>query len=155
MHVTTSRLAVWLGIVCLVPALAACDAAEQRAGMMVRRGGDLVGSGGILRVTDSVPGDVMLAGSELDFSGAVGGDYLGAGGDQRVGGRVHGSVRAASGNVIVTSVIDRNATIAGGNVELLGGGIIQGNAYLVGGNIVVDGTIRQLLRASAGSKSKR
>jgi hypothetical protein len=137
---------------CLVPLVSGCRAAEQRAGgMVVRRGGDIVGSGGTIRVTDSVPGDVMLAGNELAFSGATGGDYLGAGGDQRVSGRVHGSARLAGGNVLVTAVIDRNATIAGGNVELREGGVVTGNAYLVGGNIVVEGTVRQLLRATGGT----
>ena len=137
--------------VCLLPILAGCDADRQRTSMVVRRGGDLVGSGGTIHVSDSVSGDIMLAGGEIDFSGTTGGDYLGAGGDQDVSGRIHGSVRIAGGNVLVSSVIDRNATIAGGNVELREASVVEGNAYLAGGNIVVAGTVRQLLRATGGT----
>lgn len=131
--------------------LAGCGGgSEQRKTMIVRRGGDLVGTGQTVRVSDSVPGDVMLAGGELAFSGTVAGDYLGAGGDQAVSGNIGGSARAAGGNVEVSAQITRNVTIAGGNVELQQAGSIAGNAYLAGGNVEVDGTVTGLLRATAG-----
>jgi cytoskeletal protein CcmA (bactofilin family) len=102
-------------------------------------------------VTDSVPGDAILAGSDVYFSGAAGGDYLGAGGRQTVGGRIHGSVRAAGGEIHVTATVDRNATIAGGNVALDSAGSIARNAYLVGGTVQVTGTVQQTLVADGGA----
>ena len=140
------------GIACCLPALTACGSDGQRVdGLVVERGGDLVGTGGTLRVADSVSGDIMLSGGEVTFSGAAGGDYLGAGGNQEISGRIHGSARAAGGNVILSALVARNATIAGGNVEVRESAIVVGNAYLAGGNVVVAGTVRQLLRATGGS----
>ena len=136
----------------LLLVLAACgDGQRQGDAMIVRRGGDLVGTGGTVRISDSVPGDVMLAGGELGFTGTAGGDYLGAGGDQAIAGAITGSARVAGGNVVISSQIGRNVTLAGGNVVIEQGGSIGGNAYLAGGNVVVDGTVTGLLRATGGT----
>lgn len=125
----------------------------QRRGesMIVMRGGDLVGTGNTVRVSDSVPGDVMLTAGEIGFTGTAGGDYLGAGGDQTVAGTIIGSARVAGGNVEVAARIGRNATIAGGNVEIERNASIGGNAYLAGGSVEVEGTVTGLLRATGGS----
>ncbi len=116
-----------------------------------RNGEDLLASGSAPKVTDSVPGDAILAGGDVLFSGAAGGDYLGAGGKQVISGRIHGSLRAAGGEIHVTAAVDRNVTIAGGNVELDSAAVVARNGYLAGGNIQVKGTVQGALLASGGT----
>ena len=118
---------------------------------IVRRGGDMLGAGQTLQITDSVPGDAMLAGGQLTFSGATGGDYLGVGGSQVITGRIHGSARVAGGEIRVAAPIERNATIAGGTIELDRDGVIGRNAYFAGGTVRVDGAVRQGLHVSGGT----
>lgn len=118
---------------------------------ITRLGEDVLVSGSMASVTDSVPGDAILAGREVLFSGAAGGDYLGAGGVQAIGGRIHGSIRAAGGDIHVTAAADRNATIAGGNVTLDSIAVIGRNAYFIGGALQVNGTVRGGLLASGGT----
>jgi cytoskeletal protein CcmA (bactofilin family) len=102
-------------------------------------------------VTDSVPGDVMLAGNEIAFSGAAGGDYLAAAGDQRISGHIQGSARIAAGNAVLTATIERNATLVSGNLVIAREGVLQGNAYAAAGNIVMRGTIRGFAQLIAGA----
>ena len=116
-----------------------------------RNGEDVLARGSAPLVSDSVPGDAILAGGDVHFSGAAVGDYLGAGGKQTIGGRIHGSLRAAGGEIDVTALVDRNATIIGGDVELDSAAVVQRNAYLVGGNVQVKGAVQGSLLASGGS----
>lgn len=112
-----------------------------------RLGDDLLGSGGEVRVADSVAGDVLLSGGDLEFSGVANGAYLGAGGDQAIGGRIVGSVRAAGGNVVLSADVGRNVTIAAGNVVVDSGAAITHNAYLAAGAVRVRGEIGRSLVA--------
>jgi hypothetical protein len=107
-------------------------------------------SGANPAISDSVAGDVMMAGSDLRFSGATGGDYLGAGGYQIVDGRVHGSLRAAGGQVRVTAAADHNATLAGGTVIFDTAASVGRNLYVAGGQIRLSGRVAQSVRI-AGS----
>lgn len=116
-----------------------------------RNGEDVLAHGSAPQLSDSVPGDAILAGGDVRFSGAAVGDYLGAGGKQTIGGRIHGSLRAAGGEIDVTALVDRNATIIGGDVELDSAAVVQRNAYLVGGNVQVKGAVQGSLLASGGS----
>ena len=131
--------------------LAACVAAprDDQGGVM-RRGDDLLGRGGEVRVADSVAGDVMVVGGDLAFSGVAGGSYLGAGGEQRVGGRIDGDLRAAGGRVVVSGTVGRNATLAGGEIELDTGATIVRNAYLAGGRVDVTGRVGRELTINGG-----
>lgn len=131
--------------------LVACGDPSGRGGDGVgRRGDDLVGSGGELRVTDSVPGDVMLAGGDIEFSGGSGGSYLGAGGDQRIGGRIAESVRAAGGAVALSGTVGRNATLVGGEVTVDSAAVIERNAYLTAGRVEMMGRVGGQLAVSGG-----
>jgi cytoskeletal protein CcmA (bactofilin family) len=129
-----------------------CMAPQRTNGVEVtRRGDDVLAVGDTPRVTDSVPGDAMLAGGDMSFSGATGGDYLGAGGSQLITGRIHGSARAAGGNIRLTATVARNATIAGGNIVIDSSAVVERNAYIAGGTVIVNGTVRQSLQLSGGT----
>ena len=117
---------------------------------ITRLGDDLLGTGGEVRVADSVIGDVMLSGGDLAFSGAAGGSYLGAGGNQEIGGRITESIRAAGGNVVVSAEVGRNVTLAGGNVLLDSAATITHNVYLAGGTVRMRGQVGNALTAFGG-----
>lgn len=113
----------------------------------VRRGGDVVATGRVVVVNDSVPGDVMAAGGDIRFGGYAGGDFLGAAGNMNLAGRLGGSLRAGGGNIDIATDVGRNATVAGGQVVLEPAGEIHGNGYFAGGTIRLDGAVDQLVRA--------
>jgi hypothetical protein len=151
---THPRLILALLLSGLLASTLSCGRSERNRSeprtAVVRHGEDVLASGGTPSVTDSVPGDAILAGGDVRFSATTGGDYLGAGGRQTIGGRIHGSLRAAGGEVQVVAAVDRNATIAGGKVVLDSAAAIGRNAYLFGGDVQVNGAIREGLLASGG-----
>lgn len=130
---------------------AACGNPRDREPQYHRFGDDMVASGSMPQITDSVPGDILITGGELRFSGASGGDYVGAGGSQSIGGRIHGALRAAGGKLYITAAIDRNITVAGGDVQLDSAAAVGRNAYVAGGTVRVDGTIHGALVATGGT----
>lgn len=139
-------------IVWVIPMVLLASCNPQRVNEEpVRSGADLLGSGNDIRVAESVPGDVILAGSRVIFSGAAGGDYIAAGGDLKVNGNVDGSLRVAGGNIDVGASVGRNVTIAGGEIRLEETAAIGQNAYVAGGEITIRGPIRGNLMVSGGS----
>jgi hypothetical protein len=135
----------------LLASTVACRRREEPENQLVRRGDDVVATGSMATVMDSVPGDAILFSGDASFGGVAGGDYLGAGGKQAITGRIHGSLRAAGGEVHVAAAVDRNVSIAAGGVELDSAAVIARNAYLFGGNVEVDGAVRGSLVAYGGA----
>jgi len=119
-------------------------------GVEVGPNGDVFAAGRSLMVSDSVPGDVMLAGWTLHFDGFTGGSYVGAGADLTVTGEVRGSVRATGGTIELDATVGRNVTLAGGTVIVAEGTRIEGNAYLTGGEVRFSGTTSGDVYASGG-----
>ena len=137
---------------CASMVLAGCSAPgpdRNAPPRITRLGDDLLGSGGEVRLADSLVGDVMVFGGDLGFTGTAGGSYLGAGGNQVIGGRVVQSVRAAGGNVVLRTEVGRNVTIAGGNVVVDSGAAVTHNAFLVGGAVHMRGRVQGSLIATA------
>jgi cytoskeletal protein CcmA (bactofilin family) len=112
--------------------------------------GDLLAVNEVLLISDSVQGDVMLAGRTLEFDGFSGGSYLGGAGDQTVAGRVEGSVRAAGGTVELQASVGRNVTLAGGSIMVRDEAEVEGNAYLAGGSVRLDGAVSGDVYVGAG-----
>ena len=75
------RFLTLLGAVLMASTLS-CGRSEQPPNEVTRRGEDVLATGSMATIMDSVPGDAILAGGDLSFAGAIGGDYLGAGGKQ-------------------------------------------------------------------------
>lgn len=144
------RFLALLGAVLVSSTLSCRRASDEPQNEVARRGDDVLATGSMATIMDSVPGDAILASGDVSFGGVTGGDYLGAGGKQAITGRIHGSLRAAGGQVHVAAAVDRNATIAGGAVGLDSAAVIAKNAYLMGGTVQVDGTVRGALLASGG-----
>lgn len=145
------RLAGLLVIVTLGGALACTeDPSGWPDGSSWRPHGDVVAVGDRVAISDSVPGDVMLAGQDLEFDGFSAGSYLGVSGSQSVAGRVLGSVRALGGSVRVGASVGRNVTLAGGSVVVGDEAEIEGNAYLAGGSVRLEGAVSGDVRVAAG-----
>ena len=117
---------------------------------ITRLGDDLLGTGGEVRVGESVAGDVMLSGGNLAFTGTAGGSLLAAGGNQRIGGTITESVRAAGGNVVLAAKVARNVTAAGGNIVVDSDANITRNASLAAGTVHVRGQVGGALTALGG-----
>ncbi|HMG00357.1 MAG TPA: hypothetical protein VK560_03850, partial [Gemmatimonadaceae bacterium] len=141
-----TRFLVLTGSLLLASALA-CRHKEEPQNVLVQRGDDVVATGSMATIMDSVPGDAILFSGDASFGGVAGGDYLGAGGKQAITGRIHGSLRAAGGDIHVAAAVDRNVSIAAGRIELDSLGVVARNAYLFGGDIQVDGAVRGSLVA--------
>ncbi|HXI98090.1 MAG TPA: polymer-forming cytoskeletal protein [Gemmatimonadaceae bacterium] len=135
----------------LLASTVSCRRREEPENLRVQRGDDVVATGSMATIMDSVPGDAILPGGDASFGGVTGGDYLGAGGKQAITGRIHGSIRAAGGEIHVAAAVDRNVTIAGGSIALDSAAVIARNAYLFGGNVLVDGAVRGSLAAYGGA----
>jgi hypothetical protein len=145
-----TRFLVLTGSLLLSSSLS-CRRKEEPENVHVRRGDDVVATGTMATIMDSVAGDAILASGDASFGGVTGGDYLGAGGKQAITGRIHGSVRAAGGEIHLAAAVDRNVSIAAGAVGLDSAAVIARNAYLFAGNIDVDGAVRGSLVAYGGA----
>lgn len=144
---------LFLILLCTCPLQTGCGGGDPQGEVpsVMRWGGDVVGGGSEVTVSDSVPGDVIVAGGRLGFVGVAGGDILAAGRVLEIGGRVLGDVRAAGGEVRFSGQVARNVTAAGREVRIGDGATIGRNAYLAGRQIRVEGTISGSLR-SAGAE---
>src|SRR5258706_7785412 len=108
-----TRFLVLTGSLLLASSLG-CRRREEPQNVLARRGDDVVGTGSMATIMDSVPGDAILFSGDANFGGIAGGDYLGAGGKQTITGRIHGSLRAAGGEIHVAAAVDRNVSVAAG-----------------------------------------
>jgi hypothetical protein len=135
----------------LVAATLSCRRSQEPENQVTRHGEDVVATGSMATIMDSVPGDVILSSGNASFGGVAGGDYLGAGGKQAVTGRIHGSLRAAGGEIHIAATVDRNVSIAAGAIELDSAAVVARNAYLFAGNVEVEGTVRGSLVAYGGA----
>jgi cytoskeletal protein CcmA (bactofilin family) len=133
------RFLALLGAVLVSSTLSCRRASNEPQNEIARRGDDVLATGSMATIMDSVPGDAILASGDVSFGGVTGGDYLGAGGKQAITGRIHGSLRAAGGQVHVAAAVGLDSAA-----------VIAKNAYLMGGTVQVDGTVRGALLASGG-----
>lgn len=136
-------------LLCTTALLAACGGGQNEDPSLMRWGGDLLGAGSSVVVTDSVTGDVILGGGQLGFTGVAGGDYLGGGRDHVIGGRILGDVRAAGNDVRLSGYVARNVTAAAQRVQITDAATVDGNAYLAGQLVRMEGTVGGFLRAAA------
>jgi len=114
-------------------------------------GNDHVGIGGMVSLTDPVPGDAFLAGGQVAIASEVQGDLVVAGGEVSIGGSVGDDLYAAGGNVQLDAMVTGNARIAGGDVQVGPATVIAGAVSLTGGRITFDGNSHGYLQASGAS----
>jgi uncharacterized protein (DUF342 family) len=59
--------------------------------------GDLIASGGTVRIEGRVDGDLVASGGQVTVAGTITGDLLAAAGSTTISGTVHGDARVATG----------------------------------------------------------
>lgn len=152
----TVRVSPVLGTAALVAILLTASAGWTSPGnprildAFVGSGADVIAAGWNVTISDSVPGDIMVAGGTLEFDGFAGGSYVGAGRELAVAGEVQGSVRAAGFSIDLDATVGRNVTLAGERVTVAQGTSIGRNAYLAGNRVRFSGVASGDVVASGG-----
>lgn len=136
-------------LLCLTLTAACGPLAPGGEELRYRSGGDLVATGTVVEVPESVDGDVMAAGRDVVFTGDAGGSLLTAGSTQTLEGSVAGNVHAAGGAVLLASRVERNVTLLAADLLVAGDANVTLNAYLVGGRVEQRGAVRGNLRIAA------
>lgn len=114
-------------------------------------GSDFFGAGGMINLTDAVPGDAIMAGGRVSVASEVDGDLVAAGGELSLGGAVGDDLYAAGGSVQLDAIVSGNARVAGGEVTVGPATVVAGVLSLSGGRVLFEGNTHSNLRASGGS----
>lgn len=144
-------VAVLAAVVALACSGCSIEVNDDDAGVSQQFGGDYVGAGGMLNVTDAVEGDAFLAGGQVATAGEVGGDLVAAGGEVSIGGSIGDDVYAAGGDVKVDAIIHGNARVGGGDVTVGPATVIAGATTLTGGRVAFEGNSHGFLKISGGT----
>ena len=169
-----SGLILALGAMLAIPTGAHADEPERVASASA--GADRFFAGSTVRVSDPVPGDLIVTGGTIDVSADVAGDALVFGGRVRIDRSVAGSVYAAGGQFTLAGRVAGNARVLGGQHQIergsridgepgadegigLGLGLAHGLAEAMGGELSVgrsrpDGT-SMVLRLPTGKADAR
>jgi cytoskeletal protein CcmA (bactofilin family) len=156
------------GIVLLAVALATLPAAAQQTelGGKVRSGpevtipagqtvqGDLIASGGTVRVDGRVDGDLVASGGRVVVAGTVTGDVLAAAGTTTISGDVGGDVRAATGQARIEGRVGEDLVLAAGQATVARGAQIGGDLISGTGRMQMDGAVAGSVLGSTGSYAR-
>jgi hypothetical protein len=124
------------------------DGGEAVTGMS---GSDFFGAGGIVNLTDAVPGDAMLAGGRVSVASEVEGDLVVTGGELSIGGAVGDDLYSAGGSVQLDAIVSGNARVAGGDVTVGPATVVAGTLSIHGGRVLFEGNTHSDLRVTGGS----
>jgi hypothetical protein len=116
--------------------------------------GDLYLAGGSVTMDGTVNGDLVAFGGQVTINGSVTGDLMTAGGTVSITGGVDGDVRTAGGQVTVSGPVGEDMLIAGGQTTLASGGTVGGDLIASGGTISVGGAVTGNIEATAGTYSR-
>jgi hypothetical protein len=116
--------------------------------------GDLYLAGGSVTVDGTVNGDLVAFGGQVTINGSVTGDLMTAGGTVSITGAVDGDVRTAGGQVTVSGPVGEDMLIAGGQTTLASGATVGGDLIATGGTVSVGGAVNGNIEANAGTYSR-
>jgi hypothetical protein len=114
--------------------------------------GDLYLAGGTIIVDGTVNGDLAAFGGQVQINGKVGGDLMIGGGTVTVNGDVTGDVRIGGGQVTVGGQVGEDLVVAGGQTTL--SGQVQGDLIVSGGTVNVAGNVAGNIEGNAGTYSR-
>ena len=152
----------------LVVALVTLPAAAQQSelGGKVRSGqevtipagetvqGDLIASGGRIRVEGRVDGDLVATGGEVVVDGTVTGDVLSAAGSTTIAGDVGGDVRAATGQARIEGQVGEDVVLAAGQATVASGAQIGGDLIFGAGQLRLEGAVTGSVLGGAGDYTR-
>lgn len=157
------------GIVLLAVALVVLPAAatvqQSELGGKVRSGrevtvpatetvqGDLIASGGTVRVDGRVDGDLVASGGQVFVAGTVTGDVLVAAGSTTISGEVGGDLRAGTGQVRIEGRVGEDVLLGAGQATITSRAHIGGDLIFGAGRMQMDGTVAGNVLGSTGNYS--
>jgi len=122
------------------------------AGETVR--GDLVASGGRVRVDGRVDGDLVASGGQVTVAGTVTGDVLVGAGSTTISGDVGGDLRAGTGQARIEGRVGEDVLLGAGQVTVASGARIGGDLIFGAGRMQMDGTVAGNVLGSTGNYTK-
>lgn len=156
--------AITIVILAVALALSPAAAAQQsELGGKVRSGrevtvpatetvqGDLVASGGTVRIDGRVDGDLVASGGQVIVDGTVTGDVLAAAGTTTISGQVDGDARVASGQARIEGRIGEDLLLGVGQATVASGTQIGGDLIFAAGRMQLDGTVAGNVLGSTGN----
>jgi cytoskeletal protein CcmA (bactofilin family) len=121
---------------------------EVPAGQTVQ--GDLIASGGTVRVDGRVDGDLVATGGQITVGGTVTGDVMAAGGNITISGQVDGDARLAGGQVRVEGRVGEDLLVGAGQATVARGAQVGGDLIFGAGRMVLDGAVAGSVLGSTG-----
>jgi cytoskeletal protein CcmA (bactofilin family) len=113
--------------------------------------GDLVASGGTVRIDGRVDGDLLASGGQVIVAGTVTGDVLAGAGSTTVSGEVGGDLRAGSGQVRIDGRVGEDVVLGAGQATVASGARIGGDLIFGAGRMQMDGAVAGSVLGSTGS----
>jgi cytoskeletal protein CcmA (bactofilin family) len=113
--------------------------------------GDLVASGGTVRIDGRVEGDLVATGGRVIVAGTVTGDVLVGAGSTTISGQVDGDLRAGSGQARIEGRVGEDALLGVGQATVARGAQIGGDLIVAAGRIQMDGAVTGNVLGSAGN----
>ena len=155
-------------VLILAVALALSPAATQQSelGGKVRSGrevtvpatetvqGDLVASGGTVRIDGRVDGDLVASGGQVIVDGTVTGDLLAAAGTTTISGQVDGDARVASGQARIEGRIGEDVLLGVGQATVASDAQIGGDLVFGAGRMQLDGAVAGSVLGSTGNYAR-
>jgi hypothetical protein len=116
--------------------------------------GDLVASGGRIRVEGRVDGDLVATGGEVVVDGTVTGDVLAAAGSTTIAGDVGGDVRAGTGQARIEGRVGEDVVLGAGQATVASGAQIGGDLIVGAGQLQMDGAVTGSILGGAGDYTR-
>jgi cytoskeletal protein CcmA (bactofilin family) len=116
--------------------------------------GDLIASGGTVRVDGRVDGDLVASGGQIVVAGDVTGDVLAAAGSTTISGEVGGDLRAATGQARIEGRVGEDVALGAGQATVASGAQIGGDLIFGAGRMQMDGAVAGSVLGSTGNYSQ-
>jgi cytoskeletal protein CcmA (bactofilin family) len=113
--------------------------------------GDLVASGGTVRIDGRVEGDLVATGGRVIVAGTVTGDALVGAGSTTISGQVGGDLRAGTGQARIEGRVGEDALLGVGQATVARGAQVGGDLIFAAGRIQMDGAVTGSVLGSTGS----
>lgn len=113
--------------------------------------GDLVATGGTVRVDGRVDGDLVASGGEVIVAGTVTGDVLSGAGSTTISGQVDGDVRAGTGQARIEGRVGEDVLLGAGQATIASGSRIGGDLIFGTGRMQMDGAVAGNVLGSTGN----
>jgi cytoskeletal protein CcmA (bactofilin family) len=115
--------------------------------------GDLIASGGTVRVDGRIDGDLVASGGQVTVAGTVTGDLLAAAGNTTISGEVDGDARIATGQATLgrQARVGEDLLLGAGQATIDPGARVGGDLIFGAGRMTMDGAVAGSVLGSTGN----